>query len=276
MTARWVFGFALAFLCACTTTQSSRLSYDNAPLNQQPSRKIWGDLKLPGGTGPFPAVVVLQTCGGMTDNVTIDWPNYLNELGHAAFIIDILASRSVRSECGTQTIPLDERMRDVYGALLFLKQHAAIDPQRIYMIGFSWGGEHVLEALRERQLTQFGLRPSAAFKGGVAVYPECKGIAGGITRGNITPAFYAPGLILGAELDDWTPISLCQTIMSGQRRPAQIRMEIMPRAHHGFDQFFNQGRILSARKESGHTMAPNRAATDTARTLVKEFLSSQQ
>lgn len=275
MTARWIVGFALAFLCACTTTQSGRVSYENAPLDNQPSRKIWGELKTPDGKGPFPVVLVLQPCGGLNDTVTIDWPKYLNELGHAAFIIDILASRGVQSECGRQVIPLDERMRDIYGALRFLAQHQSIDPQRIYMIGFSWGGEHVLEALLERRLAQFGIAQQGAFKGGIAVYPECKGMAAAITQRNVSRVFYAPGLIIGAELDDWTPISHCQTIVSGQRRPAKIRMEVMPGAHHGFDQFFNEGRGLTTRRESG-TLSPNRGATNTARALVKEFLSGQQ
>ncbi len=271
--------FCIALLGVLSATHaeaaSSRISYENAPFNNQPGRKIWGELKTPSGAGPFPGVLVLQACGGLDDNVTIDWPKYLNELGYAALIIDILGSRNVTSACSGNTIPLDERMRDIYGALRFLAQHAALDPQRIYMIGFSWGGEHVLEALLERRLPQFGT-PQPAFKGGIAVYPECKGIAGAVTQRNITPAFYAPALIIGGELDDWTPIAHCRTIVSGQRQPAEVRMEIMPGAHHGFDQFFNQGRGLTTRKEQGHTLAPNRAATDKARALVKDFLSAQQ
>lgn len=272
--------FCIALLGVLSATNadaaSSRVSYENAPLNNQPSRKIWGELKTPDGSGPFPAVLVLQPCGGLNDTVTLDWPKYLNELGHAAFIIDILGSRNVQSACSGNVIALDERMRDVYCALRFLKQHAAIDPQRIYMIGFSWGGEHVLEALLERRLAQFGIMQPAAFKGGVAVYPECKGIAGAITQRNVTPAFYAPALIIGGELDDWTPISHCRTIVTGQRRPAEVRLEVMPGAHHGFDQFFNQGRGLTTRKEAGHTLAPNHAATNAARALVKDFLANPQ
>ena len=256
--------------------QSTRISYENAPLNNQPSRKIWGELKTPDGNAPFAVVLVLQACGGLGDNVTTDWPKYLNELGYAALIIDILGSRNVASACSGNPIPLDERMRDIYGALRFVSQHASIDPQRIYMIGFSWGGEHVLEALLDRRLAQFGTTRNAAFKGGIAVYPECKGIAGAVTQRNVSPAFYAPALIVGGELDDWTPISHCRTILSGQRQPPAVSMEIIPGAHHGFDQFTNRGNLLSARKELGHTLAPNRAATNTARALVKEFLSKQE
>jgi dienelactone hydrolase len=53
-------------------------------------------------------------------------------------------------------------------------------------------------------------------------------------------------------------------------------MEVIAGAHHGFDQFTNRGRPLGTRRELNYTLAPNRAATDTARTLVKEFLSQNQ
>lgn len=278
MTIRRTIWFCVALLSTLSATQanaaSSRVSYENAPLNNQPARKIWGQLHTPDSKGSSPVVLVLSACGGLDDHVTTEWPKYLTELGYAAFVIDILGSRNVLSECSSGTIPLDERMRDVYGALAFLAQHPAVDSQRIYMIGFSWGGSHVLEAALQRRLPQFNTTEKAAFKGGIAVYPDCKGIAGAVTQRNVRPAFYAPVLIIGAELDNWTPISLCQTIISGQSQPGLVRMEVMPGAHHGFDQFTSNGRPLGTRREINYTMAPNRAATDAARALVKDFLAN--
>ena len=233
--------------------QSVRVSYENTPFNNQPTRKINGELKTPDGTGPFGAVLVLQACGGLDDNVSIDWPKYLNDLGYAAFIIDILGSRNVPSACDGNPIPLDERLRDVYGALAFLAQRPSIDPARIYAIGFSWGGTHVLEALLERRPGQFATTQKAVFKGGIAVYPGCEGIAGAVIQRNAQPVFYAPLLIVGAELDDWTPVANCKTVVSGQRQPGLARLEIMAGAHHGFDQFTNRGSPLSLRKVLGHS-----------------------
>ena len=253
---------------------SARVVYDNAPFNNQPTTKISGELKTPDGAGPFPAVVVLQACGGLGDHVTVDWPKFLNEIGFAALVIDILGSRKVANACTGNPIPLDERMRDIYGALAFLAENPAIDASRLYAIGFSWGGTHVLESLLERRPGQFASgEKHAVLKGGIAVYPGCEGIYGAITQRNVKPNFYAPLLIVAAELDDWTPVSQCQTVIAGQQQPGRASIVIMPDAQHGFDQLTANGTALATRKAFGHTLSPSRAATDKTRMLTKDFLT---
>jgi dienelactone hydrolase len=258
--------------------ESTQVTFQNAPYNGQPFTSVKARLTIPAGESVgeklFPVVIVLQACGGLDDNVTTDWPNFLGQRGFATLVPDLLGSRDLVSACDREPIPLDERMRDVYGAIAFLANHPRVDHDRIHVLGFSWGGTHVLEALLERRLGQFATPESARVKNGVAVYPGCIGIFKAVTERHVSPAFYAPALIIGAELDDWTPVSQCRVVVEGQRTPPKVQMEIMAGAHHGFDQWTSRGRRLSTRQVLGYTMAPSQAATDAARRLTVEFLEA--
>ena len=45
---------------------------------------VTGVLTKPPGDGPFPSVVLLHTCGGLTGHVAKDWPEFLTAQGHVA------------------------------------------------------------------------------------------------------------------------------------------------------------------------------------------------
>lgn len=76
-----------------------------------------GLLAKPPGEGPFPAVALLHTCGGLTSVTTLDWPEYLTGLGYVTLSVDSFGSRGIK-RCPT---PLSrdrrELSRDAYGAL---------------------------------------------------------------------------------------------------------------------------------------------------------------
>ena len=52
-----------------------------------------GELSKPGGDGPFPAVVLLHTCGGFNDWFKGCWPEYLNSLGYVTLAVDSFGPR---------------------------------------------------------------------------------------------------------------------------------------------------------------------------------------
>lgn len=271
-----VFSLLGLFSRQCFAAESVNVSFANARYNDQPSTTINARLTVPTGTGLFPVVVVLQACGGLDDNVTVDWPQFLGDKGYATLIPDILGSRGVKNACDQNPISLDERMRDVYGAIAFAANHPQLDRERIHILGFSWGGTHVLEALLERRTTQFLKSESARVRSGIAIYPGCSGIAKAVTERNVSPSFYAPALIIGAQLDDWTPVELCRLVVTRQKQPPKVRLEVVLQAHHGFDQFTNRGQRLSLRQYLGHTMEPSQAATDIARRLAVDFLAESR
>lgn len=270
-------GAFVALLPVCAlAAEPLAVTYDNAPLDGKPTTQIAGKLKLPDGSGPFAAVVLIHSCGGLEDNVTTDWPEYLTGQGYAAFTPNILGSRHIASACTGRAVPVEEIMRDVYGALQFLAKQPAIDASRIHTIGFSWGGWNVLEALRDQTQRQLTAQGGPTFAGGVAVYPYCNSIRNESKRGQV-PTFSRPALIIGAEKDDWTPVADCKAVIEGQGQPARARMDVIAGAHHGFDQLTVDGRGVGMRRVySRYTLDPDKAATEKARAMVKAFLEKPE
>ena len=66
------------------------------------------------GEGPFPTVVVLHGCIGITDR--------LSSWGYVALAVDSLGPRGIASRCGVGTL---DQAFDAYAALGYLSQSAA-------------------------------------------------------------------------------------------------------------------------------------------------------
>jgi hypothetical protein len=89
---------------------------------------LTGELKKPDGKGPFPAVVLLHTCGGTNDTFNEFWPEYLSSIGYASIAVDSFGprdarscSREIRNIKGKDRVARDRYFsRDAYGALDFL------------------------------------------------------------------------------------------------------------------------------------------------------------
>ncbi len=235
---------------------------------RDPVSELRGYLAKPEGKGPFPAAVILHTCSGVNDHVMQEWPNFFVDQGYVALTVDTLGSRDVPTICGganSSRRPTPERrVADAYGALDYLVRQPFVDPQRVALIGFSWGGGTVLYATSSYLQSQFRKGGDTLFRAGVAVYPNC----GGQAYGQVS--FGTPTLVIGAELDDWTPVAECSGIRM-QEGSKPFSVQVMPGAHHAFDQFTHNGRTMSARTRHGHTLAPDWQATKRARKLTIEF-----
>ena len=133
----------LSVLAACATG----VSFQNVKLgtDDQKTQRVSGLLFKPEGTGPFPAVVLLHTCGGIKPHVTRHWPDYLTGLGYAVITVDTFGSRSFE-RC---PVPLSWRevyqkmTRDAYGALDYLASLPDVDGTRIAVMGFSLGANAI-------------------------------------------------------------------------------------------------------------------------------------
>lgn len=106
-----------------------------------------GDLTLPEGASaaaPVPAMVILHGSGGITEGREQRYVDLFASLGVAAFVVDYYTPRGVTAETpyGMKTMAATEVdvIADAYAALSFLQGHPAIDPERIGVIGFSYGG----------------------------------------------------------------------------------------------------------------------------------------
>jgi dienelactone hydrolase len=112
-----------------------------------------GRLYRPAGSGPHPAVVVVQGLGGPSAEREYAYGEWLAAHGYAALVVDTFGSRGVRSEhdaVRALRVTTAMMLADAFGALLHLREDADIDGERIAVIGFSYGGMVVLLSAYER------------------------------------------------------------------------------------------------------------------------------
>ena len=86
----------------------------------------------------WPAVVILHGSGGV-DSRGGWYARKLNEAGFATLELDLWAARGVSGPSTRPKSPM-ETVPDAYAALALLSARPDIDPARIGVMGFSWGG----------------------------------------------------------------------------------------------------------------------------------------
>lgn len=233
------------------------VSFQNAKLSDgDTARTIRGLLAKPPGEGPFPAVVLLHTCGGLQPHVLRDWPEYLTGLGYVTFSVDSFGSRSIKS-CPTP-LARDRRelSRDAYGALEYLASMPFVDKARIGVMGFSLGGNTIDYFAGQEFATPNGLN----FKAAVSLYGDCRNLPGYTKT--------IPTIVVIGDLENQERFLPCKTL-AGQSPPS-IKVHVLPGIYHGFD----QEQITTLRPDSsGNPMLYDREATKKAREITKVFLA---
>jgi dienelactone hydrolase len=188
-----------------------------------------GELSLPAGAGPFPAMVIAHGCSG-GGAVDAAWARTLREWGYAAFVIDSFSGRGLVEVCtnarlltGTQRIP------DAYGALRVLATHPRIDAGRVALMGFSHGGILTLGASTAWARETFAPDGRPAFRAFFPFFPYCNTIYPERERVS------APLRIHIGELDDWTPAASCVRLVETLKASGQnAAITVYPGAHHAF------------------------------------------
>jgi len=221
---------------------------------------IQGYLAKPEGAGPFPAVIGLHGCAGMTDATKRNLVNELVGWGYVVLLVDSFATRGIEHACtGSFCWHIaDTRKSDAYGALAFLARQTFVDPQRVAAVGFSQGAWVTL-LMAEANSFELFVRPShLGFRAVVAFYPPCRAAAG-------RPVI--PTLILIGALDEWTPAADCsQKIDAWGTDGAPIEQVVYPGVHHSF--YYPD--LQPGRKLFGHWAEYNEeAATDAIRRMRK-------
>ena len=98
---------------------------------------------IPTGSGPFPAVVVIQAAGGVNDFITTV-SDRLAEEGYVAVAPDLfhrITDPSITdgiTKAGQLSDP--EIIADVNATVAFLRNHSAVDGEKIGVTGFCMGG----------------------------------------------------------------------------------------------------------------------------------------
>lgn len=194
-------------------------------------------LNLPDGPSRVPAILIVHGSGGV-DGRGQFYAEALNAAGIATLEINMWKARNVKGGPDRPRHVMDT-MPDVWGAWKFLADHPRIDPAKIGMMGFSWGGISSM-------LAAFGVKPAnmppdmaaARFAALAPFYPVC--------------TLYLPGGRAREFLDSGKPTGATVLLHAGtkddyevdpmacQKVPAEypslpLTVVMVEGATHGFD-----------------------------------------
>ena len=215
-----------------------------------------GSIILPQGKPPFPAVVVLHGCNGVSPNTRV-WARRLASWGYAALIVDSFSARGLRQVCdGSRALPGPERAMDVFAAAAYLRSRPDIDGGRIGALGYSHGGWTALWASTESSVARAGAPPLRAV---VSLYPFCPEVA---------PPLANDVRIFIGDADDWAKPSRCSAFVDkyDALAPHRPSLVVYPGARHSFDAKEPE------RVYFGHQLVHDPKATADAVERTRKFL----
>jgi len=197
-------------------------------------RVLTGWRTRPPGAPPFPAVVLLHGCHGVSAS-TVDWARWFTARGYVALIVDSFGARGIVDDCTPRSVelPSSERFDDAVGALRFLHGQPDVDRERIGVIGWSAGGVFAMSVVNgpslERQRRRGVSLPAPGYRAAVGVYP-------GGCFSLVHEQVIRPLLILIGDREDWTPAGVCAEMVAAMRaRGAPAEIVVYPGAYHYFD-----------------------------------------
>lgn len=197
--------------------------------------KLKGTLYRPEGNGPFPAIVALHGCEGLTDKGAIarryaDWGERLVARGFVVLFPDSFAARGIGAQCGIGERSLRsgrDRVADAEAAKHYLQAQPYVTERHISLIGWANGGVTALWTVRPG-----GVKKDAKpdFRSAVALFPGCRRLRDTAWSARL------PTLILIGAKDDWSPASTCEQMVAGAKgRTARASIVVYPGAYHDFD-----------------------------------------
>ncbi len=230
-------------------------------VQRPPADMIQGYLSRPPGDGPFPAIVHLHGCGGLTaQRRKLDGEQF-TRWGYVTLIVDSFTTRGIKDACAGQVLPA--RHADAMGALIYLSKLPFVDPNRIAVVGYSQGGIAALEIASAQPAQILDVPQAMKFKAAVAYYPWCSAAADKLA---------IPTLVLIGELDDWTLATSCDHL---QRRfdasGAPLKITVFPEAYHSFD---NTTAGVYGVPIYGHWLRYNADVTARAAAETRDFLAA--
>jgi dienelactone hydrolase len=256
----WARLVAAAFLAGCATVSGSSLSIPPRDVAgaRKPSNPLTATFALPPGTGPFPVVIVLHGCGGLSPARMDQWTRRLNGWGYAAVVLDSFGPRGVTTVCAPSAQHLvtpADRAGDVISTAVYLRTMPQIDGKRIGVLGLSHGGATAAWVTQRRYADRY----PGLLRASVDYYGPCRSPE---TYGDI------PLLALAGDSDDWGNSALACHAFAVKLRPDQpFEVHTYPDTYHAFDDDRS-----TARKVEGHVLAYNHDAAEDSFIRTRSFL----
>jgi dienelactone hydrolase len=197
-------------------------------------RSVTAWLWRPGGPGPFPAVILLHGCHGVSAS-TQAWGRWFRDRGYVALVVDSWTPRGMNEGCSPTSLdlPSTERLDDAVGALRWLHGRRDVDRERIGVVGWSNGGVFAMSLINAPSQDRARRRgvsiPEPGVRAAVGFYPGgCPSLVGELA--------VRPLLVLIGDADDWTPAGPCREMVEEMsRRGGDAAIVLYPGAVHYFD-----------------------------------------
>ena len=201
-----------------------------------PEVTVYGDLLMPTqrSDGKVPAVVFSHGSEGVSGVYFDVWAKALNNAGYAVFVVDSFKPRGEDRVTGpTKQLTWNTvaNTADALNALKLLATHPQIDSNRIFHMGWSRGGQALLDAAWPTY-QQHVLPANVKWAGGVAVYPGCN-MRYRVDHHSKLPA---PILMVLGEKDDMTLPKPCMELADEYAAAGHpVSYKVYPGATHVFD-----------------------------------------
>ncbi len=200
-----------------------------------PATEAVGTLFLPPGASaaaPVPAVVILHGAAGVQSARELTYGQQFAAEGVAALVVDVFASRRDRaSGFINRLLEITEAMflADAYAALDLLAARPEIDPRRIALIGFSYGGM-VATYAAYAQVAERYAPEGPRFAAHVAFYAPC------IAEFEDSRATGAPLMMLYGGRDALVDPQRCARVAEQlEAGGAEVQTVVYPEAVHQWD-----------------------------------------
>jgi carboxymethylenebutenolidase len=147
---------ALTTLCTASNSKSATKTEASKVTFSSGTEQVQGELFLPQGKGPFPAVIVIHEWYGLNDWVRQQAQKLAAE-GYAALAVDLYRGKVAKDGDEAHELmrglPEDRALRDMQAAVTYLQSRADVRKERIGAIGWCMGGGHALNlAVNEPRL----------------------------------------------------------------------------------------------------------------------------
>jgi dienelactone hydrolase len=258
-----------------------RTAYIAYPTRAAPPLTVAGKLRVPDmaevPAGGAPAMLICHGSDGVDGRGEFH-AGALNAAGIATLEIDMWAARGTGRGAAARARNVPSTLPDAFAGLSFLAAQPEIDPARIGIMGFSWGGVVTMLSATRRAREAFGAG-EPGFAAHAAFYPVCwaYGVAPGMALDALTGA---PILIQCGDADAYDDPDGLDQLMA--RLPEASRALITPityaGAGHGFDRDAPTQEINDSFAHKGQggpvTMAFHKASAEAARAELVRFASA--
>lgn len=246
--------------------------------------QVPGTLRLPAGAGRGAAVVILHGSGGV-DGRGEHYARALQAAGIASLEIDMWRARGIGIGQGVERRPrAADALPDVYGALRALAAHPRVDPQRIGVMGMSYGGNLSMLVSTAGVGQAYGAG-GPDFRAAAPLYPPCWSYDEGGPSARLASQSFPrlPMLLLaGAEDDyDMDAGASCRKLatVGGPQARARIQVHVFPGATHGWDTRGSGGNYRDPAANRGRggavRLQRNASATEESTRRVVAFFTER-